>query len=347
MKNKTSLILFCAAALHANAQISTTVQVGNLAPKTVNGAGANGEIYSDAHLDELAGISAAQGPSGGTVIMSLSSDAICNSASGETSTADAVGTIQDTMFIKSPGVANLSLSAPSGVIGSDFFSFGEVCAGSNGTQLCSPTGLNQSLPVGNAVALSLEVRAHITCGPVAGVGGSEVDSLASFDNIVPLDKYGKPMSDVKYCTASGRQLPVQNGSWETCFPPNWTVAGPVQGQQLTTVGNLFVNGPLRQLYVPVPGPPHEIQVFNADSLAPTGQIADVDAVGVTVSAKSGRGFSSSNPVVMWDAASLRVLTTIALGAGVRPGAILLDPVNDLVYLFHQEAPLATILRASD
>jgi hypothetical protein len=50
---------------------------------------------------------------------------------------------------------------------------------------------------------------------------------------------------------------------------------------------------------------------------------------------------------MWDADSLRVTGTIPLAANVNPGAIVLDTQNDLVYLFHQEAPLATLLRASD
>jgi NAD(P)-dependent dehydrogenase (short-subunit alcohol dehydrogenase family) len=56
----------------------------------------------------------------------------------------------------------------------------------------------------------------------------------------------------------------------------------------------------RRLYIPRKGP-GRITVFNLDTLEPAGEIPDAAANGVVVDRKSGHGFASSQPVVMWDA----------------------------------------------
>src|ERR1035438_4191710 len=60
----------------------------------------------------------------------------------------------------------------------------------------------------------------------------------------------------------------------------------------------------RKLYIPRPGTPARVVVFDLDTLAPAGEIADTNARGVAVSTKSNHGFASSKPVAMWDAKTL-------------------------------------------
>src|ERR1700676_3893505 len=66
----------------------------------------------------------------------------------------------------------------------------------------------------------------------------------------------------------------------------------------------------RRLYVPRPGTPGRIAVFNLDTLEPAGQIADASARGVAVDPKSQHGFATSKPVVMWDTKTLATIKTI-------------------------------------
>ena len=60
----------------------------------------------------------------------------------------------------------------------------------------------------------------------------------------------------------------------------------------------------RRLYVPRTGTAAHIAVFDLDSLAPVGTIANTNARGVAVDPKSHHGFASSKPVAMWDTKTL-------------------------------------------
>src|SRR4051812_12557688 len=65
----------------------------------------------------------------------------------------------------------------------------------------------------------------------------------------------------------------------------------------------------RRLYIARRNP-NRITVFNLDTLEPAGEIADVSAAGAAVSTKSGHGFASSKPVVMWNTKDLSVIKKI-------------------------------------
>jgi hypothetical protein len=358
MKINTSLLLLCASALHADAQVSITLQAGPPPDFHTNAIGSYGWIWPDPQLYESSYSSVLQGPENGKNVMSINNLALCSNCSGSTQTqfGTANATIADTMYIKSVGVASLSVSTTVFVDTLQYHALLSSSAACLTSTFSSPYHVSGGcvfpkqpaqlvFPVSDQVKITASALAVLTVNGSVDTGNYNA-AVAEVDNIVPLDKYGNPMSKVIYCTASGRPLPVQNGIAETCFPYKWIV-NSVSFQAPPNGGSLYVNDPYRQLYVPQTGSAPKIQVFNADTLAPSGEIFNVDAAGVTVSTKSQHGFSSSNPVLMWDAVSLRTLSSIPLAAGVKPGAILLDPVNDLVYLFHQEAPLATILRASD
>src|SRR5450631_3853036 len=100
----------------------------------------------------------------------------------------------------------------------------------------------------------------------------------------------------------------------------------------------------RRLYIPRKAP-GRITVFNLDTLEPVGEIPDAAANGAVIDSKSGHGFASSKPVVMWDTKTLKTIKTIDVQGG--PDAILFDPFNERVYIFSHTAPHATAINAVD
>ncbi|MEO6807051.1 MAG: YncE family protein [Edaphobacter sp.] len=128
-------------------------------------------------------------------------------------------------------------------------------------------------------------------------------------------------------------------------------AGPYKVLQTAKVGGeggfdyVYADDVARKLYVPRLGPAGKITVFNLDTLKPVGEIANASAHGVAIDAKSGHGFGSSKPVVMWDAKTLATIKTIEVEGG--PDGILGDPYNRRVYVFSHRAPNATVIDAKD
>ncbi len=102
----------------------------------------------------------------------------------------------------------------------------------------------------------------------------------------------------------------------------------------------------RRLYIPRTGQTGaRITVFDLDTLASVGTIANANARGAAVDPKSGHGFGSSKPVVMWDTKTLATIKTIDVDGG--PDGILFDPFNARVYVFSHRAPNATVINAAD
>jgi hypothetical protein len=101
----------------------------------------------------------------------------------------------------------------------------------------------------------------------------------------------------------------------------------------------------RRLYIPRTGNPARITVFDLDTLAPVGEVPNASAHGAVVSTKSGHGFATSKPVVMWDSKTLATIKTIDVQG--NPDGILYDGFNDRVYILSHSAPNATVLNAAD
>src|SRR5271156_3531457 len=78
---------------------------------------------------------------------------------------------------------------------------------------------------------------------------------------------------------------------------------------------VYADSAARKLYIARSGTPGRITVFNLDTLAPAGEIADVSAQGVAVDAKWGHGFATSKPVAMFDAKTLAPIKTIDVQGG--------------------------------
>jgi DNA-binding beta-propeller fold protein YncE len=105
----------------------------------------------------------------------------------------------------------------------------------------------------------------------------------------------------------------------------------------------------RRLYIPrgvtQGGAPGRVSVFNLDTLDAVGEIPATGGHGAAVDPKSGHGFSSSKPVVMWDSKTLATIKTIDVEGG--PDGILFDPFNQRVYVLSHRAPNATVINAAD
>jgi DNA-binding beta-propeller fold protein YncE len=102
----------------------------------------------------------------------------------------------------------------------------------------------------------------------------------------------------------------------------------------------------RKLYIPRTGQTGaRITVFNLDTLEPAGEIPNASARGAAVDPKSGHGFGSSKPVVMWDTKTLATIKTIEVQG--NPDGILFDPFNSRVWVFSHSAPNATVIDAKD
>ena len=128
--------------------------------------------------------------------------------------------------------------------------------------------------------------------------------------------------------------------------------GPYKIQKVAKVGGdggfdyVTADAAGRRLYVGRSANPGRVNVFNLDTLDAVGTVADGNRVhGATVSPKSGHGFSSSNPVVMFDSKTLATIKTIEVKG--NPDGYLYDAFNDRVYILSHSKPHATVINAAD
>jgi uncharacterized protein YjiK len=102
----------------------------------------------------------------------------------------------------------------------------------------------------------------------------------------------------------------------------------------------------RRLYVGRSGNPGRVTVFDLDSLDKVGEVPNTMRVhGAVASPKSHHGFSSSNPVVMFDTKTLAPIKTIEVKGS--PDGYLYDGFNDRVYILSHSKPHVSIINAAD
>jgi DNA-binding beta-propeller fold protein YncE len=82
-------------------------------------------------------------------------------------------------------------------------------------------------------------------------------------------------------------------------------------------------------------------VYNLDTLAQVGEIPKTGGHGAAVDQKSDHGFSSVNPIPMWDTKTLQVIKTIEVQGS--PDGIHFDPFNARVWIYSHRAPNATVI----
>jgi hypothetical protein len=133
--------------------------------------------------------------------------------------------------------------------------------------------------------------------------------------------------------------------------PQPPTAGPYKVLRTAKVGGeggydyIFADVEGRRLYIPRGGATGQLTVFSLDTLELTGAIADVRSGGATVDPKSHHGFSTTKPITMWDAATLKVIKTLDVDG--RPDGILCDPYNGRVWVLSHQPPHATVIDAAE
>jgi DNA-binding beta-propeller fold protein YncE len=98
----------------------------------------------------------------------------------------------------------------------------------------------------------------------------------------------------------------------------------------------------RRLYVPRGG---QVLVFDLDTLKSVGAITNSGGHGVAVDPKSHHGFSSRNPITMFDTKALVTIKEIQLEG--NPDGIFFEPATEKVYVFSHRAPNVTVLDPKD
>ena len=102
----------------------------------------------------------------------------------------------------------------------------------------------------------------------------------------------------------------------------------------------------RHLFVPRSGSSGRVSAYDLDTLKLVGEIPNVNGGhGVAVDPQTGHAFSSSNPVVMFDAKTLAAIKRIQVNG--RPDGIFFEPSTQRVYVLSHSAPNVTAINTAD
>ncbi len=135
-------------------------------------------------------------------------------------------------------------------------------------------------------------------------------------------------------------------------PPADSAKGPYKVVKSEKVGGeggfdyVTADPDTRHLFVVRSGQGGRISAYDLDTLKLAGEIPDVSGGhGVAVDPKTGHGFSSSSPVVMFDTKTLKVIKTITVEG--RPDGIFFEPLTNRVYVLSHRAPHVTAINTAD
>ena len=114
-----------------------------------------------------------------------------------------------------------------------------------------------------------------------------------------------------------------------------------------TMGNggvdyVYADNDGRRLYVPRG---NQILIFDLDTLKSVGAINNSGGHGVAVDPRSHHGFSSRNPVTMFDTTTLETIKDIKVEG--RPDGILFEPATERIFVLSHEAPNVTVIDPKD
>jgi hypothetical protein len=101
----------------------------------------------------------------------------------------------------------------------------------------------------------------------------------------------------------------------------------------------------RRLYFARTGPTPRMMVYDLDTIEPVGEIATGNAHGAAIDPKSGHGFITSKPLVMFDTKTLMALKTIDVQG--NPDGHLFDPFSQRAYILSHVTPHVTAINTKD
>jgi glutamine cyclotransferase len=105
---------------------------------------------------------------------------------------------------------------------------------------------------------------------------------------------------------------------------------------------VFADNDGRRVYVPRG---NSTLIFDLDSHKYIGAITNINGHGIAVDTKTHHGFSSSNPLGMFDTETMQKIKSIEVSG--RPDGILLEPFTDKIYIFSHESPSITVIEPKD
>jgi DNA-binding beta-propeller fold protein YncE len=105
---------------------------------------------------------------------------------------------------------------------------------------------------------------------------------------------------------------------------------------------VYADNDARRVYVPRGG---NTFVFDLDSHKYIGAITNIGGHGVAIDTATHHGFSSSNPVGMFDTETMQKIKSI--DAQGRPDGILLEPFTGKVFILSHQAPSITVIDPKD
>ena len=105
---------------------------------------------------------------------------------------------------------------------------------------------------------------------------------------------------------------------------------------------VYADNDERRVYAPRGG---QTYVLGLDDHKLIGTITNISGHGVAIDSKSHHGFSSSNPIGMFDTETMQKIKSI--DAEGRPDGILFEPLTSRVYIFSHVAPSVTVIDPKD
>jgi DNA-binding beta-propeller fold protein YncE len=137
-------------------------------------------------------------------------------------------------------------------------------------------------------------------------------------------------------------LPAAGGFVSSASADAYRIVNSSKTMGTGGIDYVYADNDGRRLYVPRGG---QILVFDLDTLQAAGAISNSGGHGVAVDPGTHHGFSSRNPLTMFDSTTLETIKTIPVEG--NPDGILFEPATERVYVFSHRAPNVTVIDPKD